>query len=376
MKNLHLDHLEDLLFIQGTTSGVVSWLIHLRDYILHREDTHMKVSIKWDGSPAFVCGPNPETGQFFIGTKSVFNKKTPKRYYSLEDLATVDDVGLRMKLMYLFETFNEVDLKEIVQGDLLWTTDSVKLQQIGIGWYGVFQPNTLAYAVKPETFQMFRRRCGVVLHTTYKGDKWENLEAHFGWDSKQITSRDWCPNAVIFESDYRKMEQFLEYEYRPGDGLDSALFNSAIHYTGLFEINKGLLKIISETPSLLKVVMKYLNHCVRSNLIPRGWRFADYYFETVGKTLAPGFAEPNEWEQLFKLHSAIENIKNGMVDRLDQSQGIDIFYKDGDTMKPTQHEGYVAYAFFGAVKLVNRSQFSRINMLAEKPWNSTTQPQS
>lgn len=375
MKNLHLNHLEDLLFIQGSTSGIDSWLIHLRDYVLYRRDTHMKVSIKWDGAPAFVCGPDPETGNFFIGTKSVFNKRTPKRYYSLQDLAMVEDVGLRKKLMYLFETFKEVGLTQIVQGDLLWTTDSVKLQQIGIGWYGVFQPNTLAYAVKPETFEMFRRRCGVVLHTTYVGDTWEDLEARFGWDSSLVTPM-WCPNAIIFESDYRKMEQFLGYEYRQGDELDGALFNTAIRYVSLKETTEDfteeLLSQISKDSALLKVVMKYINHCVRKDIQP-GWNFVEYYYNLGGKDLA---GNALEWEQLFRLHSFIADIKNGIVNRLDQSQGIDIFYKDGDTMRPTKHEGYVAYASFGAIKLVNRSEFSKINMLAEKPWNSTTQPQS
>ena len=37
-------------------------------------DTSNEFSVKIDGAPAIVWGTNPETGQFFVGTKSVFNK--------------------------------------------------------------------------------------------------------------------------------------------------------------------------------------------------------------------------------------------------------------------------------------------------------------
>ena len=45
-----------------------------------------RVTVKWDGSPAIICGINPENGRFFVGTKSVFNKVNPKISYSQEDV--------------------------------------------------------------------------------------------------------------------------------------------------------------------------------------------------------------------------------------------------------------------------------------------------
>ena len=32
---------------------------------------NVKVTTKWDGAPAIICGRNPQTGKFFVGTKSV-----------------------------------------------------------------------------------------------------------------------------------------------------------------------------------------------------------------------------------------------------------------------------------------------------------------
>ena len=48
------------------------------------EDT--RVTVKWDGAPAVICGIDPQKGDFFVGTKSVFNKVSPKICYSEQDV--------------------------------------------------------------------------------------------------------------------------------------------------------------------------------------------------------------------------------------------------------------------------------------------------
>ena len=45
----------------------------------------VKVTTKFDGSPAIICGINPENGKFFVSTKSAFNK-TPKLNYTPADI--------------------------------------------------------------------------------------------------------------------------------------------------------------------------------------------------------------------------------------------------------------------------------------------------
>ena len=75
MKNLHLEHPEDTIL-----TGDLSVL----DAFSNR--MHNSYSVKIDGSPAIVWGVNPENGKFFVGTKSVFNKKTPKINYTVEDI--------------------------------------------------------------------------------------------------------------------------------------------------------------------------------------------------------------------------------------------------------------------------------------------------
>ena len=65
MKNTHLQHPEDSI-LTGDLS-VLDWFL-----------ADGQISAKIEGSPAIVWGKNPATGKFFVGTKSVFNKKLIK----------------------------------------------------------------------------------------------------------------------------------------------------------------------------------------------------------------------------------------------------------------------------------------------------------
>jgi hypothetical protein len=72
-KNLHLEHPEDTI-LNGNLS-VLNWFL-----------TPGHLSLKVDGSPSLVWGTDPSTGDFFVGTKSVFNKKKIKICYTQADV--------------------------------------------------------------------------------------------------------------------------------------------------------------------------------------------------------------------------------------------------------------------------------------------------
>ena len=73
MKNLHIEHPEDSI-LTGDLSVLDAF----------QSDNHF--SVKIDGSHAIVWGTDPENAKFFVGTKSVFNKRTPKVNYTAEDV--------------------------------------------------------------------------------------------------------------------------------------------------------------------------------------------------------------------------------------------------------------------------------------------------
>jgi uncharacterized Zn-binding protein involved in type VI secretion len=60
-QNKHIEHPEDTI-LTGDLNAL-DWF-----------EAAGTLSVKIDGAPAIVWGRNPATGNFFVGTKSVFNK--------------------------------------------------------------------------------------------------------------------------------------------------------------------------------------------------------------------------------------------------------------------------------------------------------------
>ena len=143
-KNLHLEHPEDVI-MTGDLS-VLDWF-----------DSLSTLSVKMDGAPAIVWGTNPENGLFFVGTKSVFNKRKVKINYTVADIKANYDEGeyknlikvLTHCLIYLPRTEN------IYQGDF-----------IGFGGEQTYTPNTITYDFREQIFD------SIIMcpHTVYTGD--------------------------------------------------------------------------------------------------------------------------------------------------------------------------------------------------------------
>jgi len=74
MKNTHLEHLEDNILNDGSQGGkeAVAFLRSLGD-MLDQGMADTRVTVKWDGAPAIICGVNPDNGRFFVGN-SAFNR--------------------------------------------------------------------------------------------------------------------------------------------------------------------------------------------------------------------------------------------------------------------------------------------------------------
>ena len=86
-KNTHLEHLEDDIINQGKQGGfnAVSFLKELGKMLSEPAST-VRITTKWDGAPAIVCGIHPRWDVFFVGNKSVFNKTLPKVCITPEDV--------------------------------------------------------------------------------------------------------------------------------------------------------------------------------------------------------------------------------------------------------------------------------------------------
>lgn len=149
MPNKHQEHPEDLLL-----TGEV-WPV---DAMFSESHTSLKI----DGAPAVVFGTHPHNGKFFVGTKSVFNKRQIKINYSYNDICKnhpQDNVRqiLSACLSYLPR------VSGVFQGDF-----------IGFGGKTSYTPNTLTYTF-PEVVQA---NIIIAPHTEYyiRGEMW-NAEA-------------------------------------------------------------------------------------------------------------------------------------------------------------------------------------------------------
>ena len=123
MKNLHLEHPEDMI-LEG----------NVKVFDALYETAHL--SLKIDGAPAVVFGTHPENGKFFVGTKSVFNKKKDMICYSVEDVFKKYDRQTHDSLIRVLVNcllyLPKID--GIIQADF-----------IGVGGSNIYRPNTLEY---------------------------------------------------------------------------------------------------------------------------------------------------------------------------------------------------------------------------------------
>jgi hypothetical protein len=119
MQNKHQEHFEDLIL-----TGDLS--------VLEFFDGDYEVSLKIDGSPAIVWGTNPMTGNFFVGTKSVFNKVKLKINETHEDIDANHSGNVAQILHCCLDSLPRTE--NIYQGDF-----------IGFGGLNVYTPNTITY---------------------------------------------------------------------------------------------------------------------------------------------------------------------------------------------------------------------------------------
>ena len=154
MKNLHIEHPEDTIL-----TGDLSVLDAFADGM------NNSYSVKIDGSPAIVWGTNPDNGKFFVGTKSVFNKRTPKINYTVQDIErNHKDFGLQsilIRCLHCLPRKEEVPF-QVFQGDF-----------IGFGGYRDYKPNAISYTFS----EVMHGGVVVAPHTYYTGDTLKDMNA-------------------------------------------------------------------------------------------------------------------------------------------------------------------------------------------------------
>ena len=301
MPNKHLMHPEDsILFCRMEAIDAIKELL-----------TIGKLSVKWDGAPAIVFGINPTNGQFFVGTKSVFNKRRPKINYSPEDIdknhkGYVADV-LRLCFRHLPR------YHRIIQCD--W---------IGVGGGAVYQPNTIAYHFPSPVYS----KIIVAPHTEYK-EIGPDVEGKIGVNLKS--------------SDDVYFVDTNNAEVTPPLGLQRIL------------PKLGILAR-AKIPSERIEIQKYINSYVRKGYIPRPQEMYD-------KLDAKYKREVNV--ATFKVWHGIFQLKQRLLDAIVVNGDVKC-YIGGE---PSSHEGFVTVSD-KPYKIVDRLTFSKANFNLDKNWTN------
>jgi hypothetical protein len=394
--NLHLEHLEDNVLNRGVNGAreSINFLQSLRDMLAGHAQSKVNVTTKWDGAPAVICGINPENGKFFVGTKSVFNKDGKLNYTNADIDRNHPNPGLNEKLKVALAFLPKLGLKGILQGDLLFTKGDIKKQTIDGKSYISFQPNTITYAVPSDSVmarKMLDAQLGIVFHTSYSGRKIEDLRASFNIDiGKLSTTKDvWFRDASFVDAS--GSATFTEDETKKVTNILSDA--GKVFQT----INPMVLNRIAVNETFKTYIKTYNNSKVRTgesitNTQQHTQGLIRWLDDKLNKTVLEAkkedtkkkrIAEKNEvmrffrgnatqLKNIFDLMNLINDAKIFIIRKLETiKSSIDTFVKTDNGFRATGAEGFVAVDRLtgGALKLVDRMEFSQTNFNASKNWS-------
>ena len=285
-KNLHLEHPEDQILV-GDLS-VLDWFSAVSD-----------ISVKIDGAPSIVWGTNPENGKWFVGTKSVFNKKKIKINYTTEDIiANHPQLELRIILQTCLDLLPRTD--KIIQADFL-----------GFGGGSVYTPNTITYDFGEEV----QSSLIVAPHTVYTGDSLKDAVA-----SPLTETLESSDNVLFVQPTVDCTERFAD---------------------SVAAIRKSVEKSNFIDEKVAKEVRIILNAFIRE-----------------GKSISPQLLEQivGDWT-LTQSYFQVLDLKEQMMEAMRVYDGPDAYIGEHQVTC----EGYVRSNQHGSLKLVDRYQFAHAN---------------
>jgi hypothetical protein len=393
-KNVHLEHLEDNV-LNGGVSGAreaIEFLRSLRNMLAGHTGSKINVTTKWDGAPAIFAGTNPENGEFFVGTKSVFAKNAKLNYTDKDIDENHPGEGLNQKLKLALAYLPKLGIKGVLQGDMMFSKDDIKKETIDGEECITFQPNTIVYAVptKSKLAQtMLAAQIGVVFHTSYSGKSLETMKASFNIDIGHLkTTKDvWFRDASF--TDASGSATFTQEETT---AITSILSNAG----RLFNTIPALtLNRIAASEVFLTQIKTFNNTKVRE-----GKKIADTRIHTqellnwveakLNKEILAAKKEDTKQKRIkeknevmrfyrsnaiqlkliFDLMNLIVDAKLMVIRKLETIKSIGTFVRTDDGFRITAPEGFVAVDHLGkALKLVDRLEFSRQNFNAQKAWD-------
>lgn len=430
-RNTHLEHPEDLLVLHDDGVSVVKEIFSVIVYhLLRYKQTPPWLSIKYDGAPAVFYGRDPESGRFFVSTKSVFAANA-KKAFRKKDITELWQWPLAQKLLTAWPYLKKWTGSWIIQWDLLFVRDGWDIAEriINETQYTTWRPNTLVYALESSSKEMqsfHMSNIWLINHTYYKCD------ASWALVLMQKTPRQidswavWTPPLYPLQAEWSEeliettctalLEQTFALKKTYSTQLHTLLnaidkraerrfvVPAAIQDTSKeAKPNKKPKEPQTVTPIILPVRDAYMR---RTNLMIRKWvneqtpeqRFAEFvqrYLDEYAAKIAKlqrkrDIFRYELWKRAMRLFFArwwvkaipflqtqqqIITIKESLIDLIEKTRVPDIhcFLPQWAEYISTGHEWYVIRTPQWAIKLVKRAVFSRANFIEPKLWGKTVQ---
>ena len=388
----HLEHLEDEMLNYGSAgcSAAVSFLKELRRMLGHQESMGF-MQTKWDGAPSLICGKDPNSGLFFVGTKSVF-AKTPKICYTEEDVDLYYEGDLAEKLKFSLKYFSKLRMNGIFQGDLLFTKSTLKQETIDGELLYTFRPNTITYGIPvdhPIGQAAGRAQIGVVFHTHYRGTDFQSMQALAGADvngsNEALVVKNDTPMHRVgfsttemnkFNNHISKIERMCSIS---GDFLNELVDVSGTTGDAKFHISSYLKQFFNDEIKNARSI---------TNVDEAVYDLGNFYHAKMSKELAKIKTAANltkkrnlvyqsenylvnnvyKFKVLLALYKEMQAVKQMVIDKLDHLEEFRTFVQTDKGYKVTTPEGYVLHKDGDMIKFVNRLEFAYNNFTLQKQW--------
>ena len=388
----HLEHLEDEMLNYGVEGckAAVSFLKELRK-MLGSDNSTGFMQTKWDGAPSVICGTDPNSGLFFVGTKSVF-AKTPKICYTDFDVDLYYEGDLAEKLKYSLKYFSGLGIKGIVQGDLLFTKSTLRTETVHGERLYTFRPNTITYGIPtdhPIGQAAGRAKIGVVFHTHYSGDDFQSMQALAGATVKGSTDALVVQNDTPMDrvglnhSEEAKFDAYVKKIERMchvcGDFLDELVGATGTTGDKKFHIASYLKQFFNNEIKNARSI---------TNVDEALYDLANFYHAKMSKELAKIKTPANlvkkrnlvyesenylvnnvyKFKAMLALYKELQAVKQMVIDKLDHLEEFRTFVQTDKGYKVTTPEGYVLHKDGDMIKFVNRLEFAYNNFTLQKQW--------
>jgi hypothetical protein len=386
-KNTHMEHAEEEVLNRGVegTRNSINALRAVRDMLSGNSAKKVDVTVKWDGAPAIFAGQDPRDGRFFVAKKGIFNKD-PKVYKTPADINADTSGDLADKLKATLMWLPKLGIKGVIQGDLLFTREDLKRATIDGEEYITFHPNTIVYAVPVNSNlakNILKAKIGIVWHTVYEGNSFEEMKAVFGRDILAMLKKD--DNVWSTDVNYRDVSGKATMTKTETDEVTGILSQAGKIFQ---KLDANILNAIKEDEELLQKIKTFNNTKIRARVQITNVKthvkeliqyINDYYAKEAEKKGEKGklssalkrdrilrFFSPRnqaELENIFEVMNLLAAAKLILVKKLDEVKGIGTFLMTKNGYEVTGAEGFVAIDKLkgNAVKLVDRMQFSYAN---------------